>query len=402
MYKLGNLRFTSGRSVFCLLIPFQFMFGLIYAWGGIAPVIHAQTAWSNSILDLAFSITPLSLLPSVLIGGRLAGSFPPVRVLGAAVACFVVGSVLGLCSDSPVLFIVGYSCIALGIGGGLATPACIALIGRTAPTRQGRLSGALLAVYGLSAVVSTPLFHLLTSHMRWQPALGFMLGVYGLLGLVALVLLPKPPARTGAVEHQRISTWQLFTTRPVLISSVLILVSAPFGSMTFAALGRLAASQGFDNRVGITAVAIMALANGVGRFAAGMLSDLLTPPVSRRVVLACGAAGYAVLLVGTHVHAVALFLLFPVLVGFAFGGLAGKLPALAAHTVASHATEVFAIYFGVFALGSFGGPLLSAVLGLPIALTILGSFAVIAFVASLIKNRSTQEIDSSFRVSVPD
>jgi ABC-type sulfate transport system permease subunit len=60
---------TLGWKLFLCLLPFQFMFGLIYAWGSIAPMIHAQSGWSNAVLDLAFSVTPLVLFPSVLLGG---------------------------------------------------------------------------------------------------------------------------------------------------------------------------------------------------------------------------------------------------------------------------------------------------------------------------------------------
>jgi MFS family permease len=68
------------------------------------------------------------------------------------------------------------------------------------------------------------------------------------------------------------------------------------------------------------------------------------------------------------------------LTGLSFGALAGKLPALAAHNSPSDPAFVFSIYFGTFALGSFGGPLLSAKVGLPITMTVFGLMATAPFI----------------------
>lgn len=374
--------------VFLCLLPFQLMFGLIYAWGSIAPVIRAQSGWPDAVLDVAFSVTPLFLFPSVLLGGYLAGRIEPRRVLIGALACFVLGGIVGLCTTSSLSFIIGYGCIALGLGAGLSTPACVALIGRAMPKNRGRWSGALLAIYGSSAVVSVPGFDLLVAHWPWRPALGILMGIYAVLGIIALWGMPaalKPQYDRAGTPAMRIPAWQWRAALPIAINALLLLVTVPFGSLIFATLGRLALSAGFPARVGVTAVTLMALFNGVGRFAGGWLSDVTSAPTARTIMLACAVAGYGALLVSMHGHgAAAWFLALPVLAGFAFGGLAGKLPALAAHTSSARATEVFSLYFGVFALGSFGGPLLSAVLGFTTALTLCGVMALAGLVASLI------------------
>jgi MFS family permease len=182
--------------------------------------------------------------------------------------------------------------------------------------------------------------------------------------------------------------WRWRAALPAAVNALLLLVTVPFGSLIFAALGRLALSAGFSTRVGVATVTLMALFNGVGRFAGGWLSDVTSAPTARTVMLACAAAGYGVLLVSTHGHGTAAwFLALPVLAGFAFGGLAGKLPALAAYTSTARATEVFSLYFGVFALGSFGRPLLSAALGFETALTLCGVMAWAGLVVSLILPR---------------
>jgi len=279
----------------------------------------------------------------------------------------------------------------LGLGAGLSTPACVALIGRATPKSHGRWSGALLAVYGSSAVVSAPVFHFLARHLRWQLALAILCGCYATLGIIALCKMPtapKPRHDASATPSERLSAWSFRGARPIFANAVLLLASVPLGSMTFAALGRLALSAGFSAGVSVTAVTLMALANGVGRFAGGWLSDVTSAPIARTVMLACAAAGYGVLLVSQHWQGITiLFWMLPVLVGFSFGGLAGKLPALAAYTSTTHATEVFSVYFGVFSLSSFGGPLLSATFGFSMAAALCGGFTVTAFAVSLVMCR---------------
>jgi MFS transporter, OFA family, oxalate/formate antiporter len=155
----------------------------------------------------------------------------------------------------------------------------------------------------------------------------------------------------------------------------------PFGSAVFAAVGRIAIQHGHAVGLGVAGASIMSAANGIGRFAGGLLADMSSVRVTWCVVLGLAACGYGANLADGQFHVPVLFLLFAALTGLSFGALAGKLPALAAYTSPSNPAFVFSIYFGTFALGSFGGPFLSAGLGLPITMTVFGSMTLAAFVA---------------------
>jgi MFS transporter, OFA family, oxalate/formate antiporter len=372
----------DGWKAVALLAPFQFMFGLVYAWGGMAPAIHAATGWSASRLDLMFSLTPLALLPAVLTGGRLVGRFAPERILRWSLGCFVGGGLLALTSASPLRFAIGYAIIALGAGGGLSTPACIAVIHHVAPRARGRLSGALLAIYGLSASISGPLFLWLTHLVAWRIALAIVMAGYTVVAGFSLVLLRSRPAAHSSKPDHASPVRPRGSWRPAARNMVLLITTVPFGSAVFAAIGRIATQHGHAVGLGVAGASIMSLANGVGRFAGGVLSDVSSIRVTWCVVLGLAACGYPANLADARFGAPVLFLLFAALTGLAFGALAGKLPALAAHTSPSDPAFVFSIYFGVFALGSFGGPFLSAELGLPITMTVFGSLTLVAFAAS--------------------
>jgi MFS transporter, OFA family, oxalate/formate antiporter len=382
-FPLDSRAKGDGWKAVVLLTPFQFMFGLVYAWGGMAPAIHTATGWSASLLDLMFSLTPLALLPAVLTGGHLVGRFAPERVLRWALGCFAVGGLLALTSASPARFAIGYAILALGLGGGLSTSASIALIHRVAPHAQGRLSGALLAIYGLSASVSGPLFLWLEHHAAWRMALAIVMTGYGVVAGLSLMVL-----RTGSGPAAHRSTHDGTSRvkargawRPAAWNMVLLIATVPFGSAVFAAVGRIATQHGHAVGLGVAGASIMSAANGIGRFAGGLLADMSSVRVTWCVVLGLAACGYGANLADGQFHVPVLFLLFAALTGLSFGALAGKLPALAAYTSPSNPAFVFSIYFGTFALGSFGGPFLSAGLGLPITMTVFGSMTLAAFVA---------------------
>lgn len=371
----------DGWKAVVLLTPFQFMFGLVYAWGAMAPTIHAATGWSASLLDLIFSLTPLALFPSVLAGGCLVSRFAPGRILGCALGCFVAGGLLAVVSASPVCFALGYAIVALGLGGGLSTSASIAVIHRLAPHQQGRLSGALLAIYGLSASISGPLFLGLAHHATWRIALAVVMASYGVVAGLCLTALRSRPALRRPSNDQVSRMRSRVPWKTAACNIALLTTTVPFGSAVFAAIGRIATQHGHAVGLGVAGAAIMSAANGVGRFAGGVLADISSVRFTWCVVLGVAACAYISNIVDARFGVPILFLAFAALTGLSFGALAGNLPALAAQTSPSDPAFIFSIYFGTFALASFGGPFLSAEVGLPITMTVFGSLATAAFFA---------------------
>jgi hypothetical protein len=228
----------------------------------------------------------------------------------------------------------------------------------------------------------------LAQQWRWQIASGILGAIYAGISAIALYKIPttfKPQQNEAISADMQISAWSWKIARSILVNTLLLSASVPLGSMIFAAMGRLALAAGFSTSASVIAVTLMALANGIGRFAGGWLSDLTSAPTARTIMLACAAAGYGVWLLSQHRHdAAILFWALPLLAGFSFGGLAGKLPALAAHTSMAHATEVFSLYFGVFALSSFSGPILSVALGFQRAITLCGGLTIAGLAAALL------------------
>lgn len=355
-----------------LLMPFQFIFGLIYSWSTIAPAIHSQAGWAHSTLSFAFSLTPLALFPSVILAGRLLGSTSPKRMLAYALILFTLGGGIGIGWDSSLPFLLGYSVLALGIGAGFSTASCVAIIGELYPARRGTLSGALLALYGLSSIVSAPIFDALDAHLGWRIALAVLLISYATIGWLAWFGLPnvQPTARKHASAH--IPLAHLLRRRKLILGIGGVLLAAPLGALSFAVIGQFVHTYGLGRTFAVFVVAMMALGNGVGRLGFGLLADWRGAHFSRDVVLALNACAALLLLFALHVPKPTLLASYALIVGLSYGGLAGKLPALAAHIVEQgHADSVFGLLYGTFALASFLGPLLGSVLGMHTALFVV-------------------------------
>jgi MFS transporter, OFA family, oxalate/formate antiporter len=383
-------RDTRHWSMFVLLIPFQFIFGLIYAWSAIAPAIHQQeNSWSYAQLDLAFGLTPLSLLPAVIWGGRLAERYPSKYLLAAANVCFCLGGLIGLTAQGPTTFLLGYSVLALGVGAGLSTPACMAAIAREYPEHRGKLSGALLAVYGLSAMITAPLFQQLLTTLTWREALAVITSAYAIIGWLAWWALPAEGAVTGpaavrneATDAQRAHRGPV-EYRSLLLNLCLILAAAPFGAVSFAGLGRLLPQTGFSGQTVLLLISGMALANGVGRFMGGMLADTLPEKMDKMLIFLINALAFLNLSLTNRLHWQQGMMLYPLLVGLAYGALAGNLPAIARLIAPQRPHAVFGMLFGTFALGSFLGPLISALAGLEATLEGFGWLSCLAALVAL-------------------
>ncbi|MEJ2632276.1 MAG: MFS transporter [Acidihalobacter sp.] len=367
--QTGN---TFAWRPLALLMPFQFIFGLIYSWSAIAPAIHIQAGWTHSTLNLAFSLTPLALFPSVMLAGRLLGRIAPKTMLAYALVLFTLGGAIGIGWAAPLPFLLGYSVLALGIGAGFSTAACIAFVGDLYPARRGALGGALLALYGLSSIVSAPIFDTLNAHLGWRVALAVLLVIYATLGWIVWFGLPyvRPTPRKRASAH--IPLTHLLRHRKLALAVGGVLLAAPLGALSFAVIGQFVHANGLGRGFAVIVVAMMAFGNGVGRFGFGLLADWRSARFSRDAVLALNACAALLLLCALQFPNPTLLASYALLVGLSYGGLAGKLPALAAHVVEQgHADSVFGLLFGTLAFASFLGPLLGSALGMQTALIVV-------------------------------
>ncbi|HWF71153.1 MAG TPA: MDR family MFS transporter, partial [Mycobacterium sp.] len=141
------------------------------------------------------------LLASTIItalAGRLGDLFGRKRVFQAAVAFFVVGSVLCGISRSMEMLI-GARALQ-GLGGGAIIVTATALIGEVIPLRdRGRYQGAMGAVFGVTTVIGPLLGGYFTDHLTWRWAFWINVPVSIVVFFVAAAAIPSLTARAKPI-----------------------------------------------------------------------------------------------------------------------------------------------------------------------------------------------------------
>lgn len=195
----------------------------------------------------------------------------------------------------------------------------------------------------------------------------------------------------------------MLSHRPLRGALVLVLLAAPLGSASFATIGHLVHEVGLNTSFSLFAVASMAAGNGLGRLAFGALADRYGAPFSRSVVLSVNALAATIILVVLYGRFHIFFIAYPLLIGLSFGGMAGKLPSLAAHVVEDgHVETAFGLLFGVFAFASFLGPLISSVFGMNNALTAFAITAAAAWLRTMVKpDHRRKQLSESLGQTIP-
>jgi len=284
--------------------------------------------------------------------------YPARSLLGVALLFFSVGGCVGLISGHVVGFLLGYSVLALGVGAGLSTLACMAIIADVFPEHRGKLSGGLLAIYGLSAMVSAPLFHGLSSMFTWKQTHAVITIGYAALAWIAWFALPsdKKISTGSSATFSATLGWQ---EKKQLVLNIFLISAATVSGMAFS--------------------------NGEGRFLGGVLADVVPESFDKLCIFSINALAYLILLLANQSNNPQLLAGYPWLVGLAFGALAGNLPSIARQIAPSRPHSVFGILFGTFALGRFAGPLFSSLIELQITLRIFGILSCLACLITFIE-----------------
>ena len=130
--------------------------------------------------------------------GRLGDALGRRRLLLVSLVVFIVASV-GCAAAPSMLFLIGAR-VLQGLGGGGLMTLSQALVGEVVPPRErGRIQGYMAAVFMMASTVGPVVGGWLTQHFGWASV--FTVNVP--LGLLAIVLVLRLPARPGSADRVR-------------------------------------------------------------------------------------------------------------------------------------------------------------------------------------------------------
>ena len=364
---------AAGRNPARVLLgalPLQFAFGLVYSWGALAPFIQRDLHWHPLLVSAVFSATPIGYGTGIVIGGRLADRVPPRRLCWAGLCLLAIGGGIALAAPSGPTFVLLYSMLGLGLGGGLALAGSIAAGRHAMPGRVGTVTGLVTGAYAMAAPLQVPIVSVLAGSIGWLPTLRGM-GA-GMLGLAALTLTAMPaiprPAHPGGEGHAPSPATLL--RRPRLLTAILFEVTGtPLGAFAFVSAASYARGLQLAAVVATVAITAVAVGNAVGRIAAGAASDRVGVDRVMTAMLLLDLVAAAILFAhpgGLGVVAGAL------LAGIGFGAPAGVIGRLAEDSARDAPNSAFGLIFAGFAAGAGSGSLLGAAIGGSDAWAVLG------------------------------
>lgn len=311
-------RSRSGFQILAAAVAMQVCLGATYSWSVFVGPIRELTGISQGAAQIPFTVFYIAFPLTMIFTGALLDRVGP-RVPAVAGALFFGGGwiLAGLGRFHFAFTVLGIGLFA-GIGVGMAYIVPIAVCIRWFPAHKGLVTGIAVAGFGGGAALVTRIAGRLIAFRGSSPFDVFgILGAGFLLVVAAAGLLMRNPP--DAVERGEAPAGSV---TPLRERSFRILYAAMFAGLAagFAVNANIRELYtGGEAGTGVTAVALFAVANALGRIIWGLIFDRTrtTAAVTANLVLQAALLflSPAILRSGTGLQA------FAFLAGFNYGGV---------------------------------------------------------------------------------
>jgi OFA family oxalate/formate antiporter-like MFS transporter len=384
-------RVRIAAAAFCM----QLALGAVYGWSVFVNPLREHFDAGKTEVTLTFTITLAVLGFTAGFGGSLQRRIGPRATATLAGVLYGSGVLLsGLAPSLTGLYLAHGVLGGIGLGLGYIVPLAV-LIGWF-PDKRGFITGLAVTGFGLGALIMSPLA---TQFIR----------VYGvhhtllLLGAAYLVIVvaaaqflrrapddyappgwaptTQPTSAAGTdpslaealhTPHWHLLWWMLALN--VTAGAALISVAAPL-VQELAQVGPA---------LGVAAVCVISLANGLGRLVWGALSDSLGRCRTFLALFALQALAFAAM---TGVDGFAWLLVPIVTVALCYGGGFGTMPAFVADVFgARNSGTIYGAMLTAWSAGAIAGPLLVAALPYRTALLLIAGLLIVAMAYPMIFN----------------
>lgn len=267
--------FNRGWIVVAAGLGINLMFGVLYTWSIFSATLSATYQWSGLQASLPYTVAIAMFALVMLVGGKLQDLFGPRLV--ATMGGVLTGAGLVLSSVFPTLtgVILCFGVLTgagIGMGYSATTPAAIKWF---PPARKGLITGIVVTGFGLASLYIAPLTKALIAEygvFATFKILGIGFGML-IVALAQFLSVPKATAVAAAATSARDYTWrEMLKTPQFYLLWLMFLAGSMTGLMLIGHLAKIATLQTGVN-LGVTLVAMIAIANALGRPVAGFVSD---------------------------------------------------------------------------------------------------------------------------------
>ncbi len=275
---------NHGWTVTMAAIGINLALGILYSWSVISKAIPAGWGWTEAQKSLPYAVACLVFSLMMIPAGRLQDKIGPRIVASIGGVLVGIGMILASTSTGLLVFILGFGVLAgtgIGFGYASATPPAVKWFPKE---KVGLIAGLVVSGFGLASVYIAPLTQQLTKPQNLGVSKTMLvLGVAFLIVVTLLSQLLKAPpvgynpnAKTAgsavAIAPDDYTPGEVLRTPQFYLLWFMYACGAGAGLMVIGKLAAIAKTQaGMD--LGFLLVAALAIGNGGGRIAAGMVSD---------------------------------------------------------------------------------------------------------------------------------
>jgi len=351
----------------------QICLGAVYGWSVFKKPIISAEHWSETSVQLTFTLAIFVLGIGTIIGGLWQDKVGPRKVASVAGIIYGLGYIVaGYAAAHHSLrgMYLGYGILGgLGMGMGYITP--VATLVKWFPDMRGLMTGVAVCGYGFGALIMSPF-------AAWEISRAGIPQTFYTLGLVYLIVVfgtaqfyANPPegwrpagwephtavAREATsynfTVREALGTWQFY----LLFAMLFLNVSA--GIMVISQASPMA-----QEIVGMSAlqaagiVGLISLCNGLGRVFWAWVSDYIG---RARVYLLLYLIQAIVFFMLTSIHSVTAFSIALALIGLCYGGGFGVMPSFTADFFGpKFMGGIYGIILLAWGLGAIPSPIMIA------------------------------------------
>ena len=341
---MASDRLPNRWGIAVAAVLMQLCLGAAYGWSVFKIPLMKIEHWSETSVQLNFTLAILFLGDFTVIGGLWQDRVGPRKVATVAGVLYGVGYLLaswGSSQHSLTIIYWGYGVLSgIGMGMGYITP--VATLVKWFPDKRGLMTGVAVCGYGAGALVMAPIAApTIVSH-----GVAYTFAAFGIVYLIVVVIAAQfyanPPQGwrpagwqpTSAVAkaastyefttREAASTWQFY----LLWAMLFLNVSA--GIMIISQASPMAQSKEF---VGMTAlqaagmVGLISIFNGLGRVFWAWVSDMIG---RARVYFLLYAIQAVIFFALTSIHNATMFSIAFAIIGLCYGGGFGTMPSFTA------------------------------------------------------------------------
>ncbi|QHE54053.1 OFA family MFS transporter [Pontibacillus sp. HMF3514] len=316
--------------------------GSVYAWSNFTNPLVNEFGWSNSQVQLTFSLAILFLgLAAAFLGSFVEKHGPRKSGLLAATlfGLGVAGSGLAVNFGSLPLLYIFYGALG-GIGLGVGYIAPVSTLVKWFPDRRGLATGLAIMGFGFAAAISSPIMDSLIKSVGIA-ATFYILGIaYFVIMLISSLYLEKPPEgwmpsgfqekvekgeKKVKADLAQLTANEAVKTKRFYYLWLMLFINVTCGIAILSAAKPLAEeSVGLSTAEAAALVGVLGLFNGFGRIGWATLSDYIGRPNTYTSFFVLQIVAFAIL---PNVSSVIIFQILLAIVYTCYGGGFASIPA---------------------------------------------------------------------------